>query len=151
VDIGLHDPQYKQRLMGDRHLDRARELLDQAAGEPDASRFRYVVEGTWWWNNYVSDRSERAAREFVEKYAKPGLAGIGASHSGNRTETYGTEELCRSAYAARDLRRRWGLAADAMLMVDNNGITWPLVQAYADAGVKSRLLSEPVEPRAVNC
>ena len=152
VDIGLHDPQYKQRLMGDRHLDRARELLDQAAGEPDASRFRYVVEGTWWWNNYVNDRSERAAREFVEKYAKPGLAGIGASHSGNRTETYGTEELCRSAYTARELRRRWGLAADAMLMVDNNGITWPLVQAYADAGVKYLgFYPNPWNPDAVNC
>ena len=152
VDIGLHDPQYKQRLLGDANLDRARELLDQAAGEPDASRFRYVVEGLWWWNNFALDRSERAAREFVEKYAKPGLVGIGASHSGNRTEAYGTEELCRSAYYTRELRDRWGLAADAMLMVDNNGMTWPLVQAYADAGIKYLgFYPNPWNPDAVNC
>jgi len=152
VDIGLHDPQYKQRLMGTRYLDRAQELLDQSAGEPDASRFRYVVEGLWWWNNYALDRSEHAARRFVEKYAKPGLVGIGASHSGNRTETYGAEELCRSAYYARELRYRWGFAADAMLMVDNNGITWPLVQAYADAGIKYLgFYPNPWNPDAVNC
>ena len=152
VDIGLHDPQYKQRLMGTRHLDRAQELLDQAAGEPDASRFRYVVEGLWWWNNYALDRSEAAAGRFVEKYAKPGLVGIGASHSGNRTEAYGAEELCRSAYYARELRYRWGLAADAMVMADNNGMTWPLVQAYAEAGIRYiGFYPNPWNPDAVNC
>jgi hypothetical protein len=152
VDIGLHDPQYKQRLMGGQHLDRAQELLEQSAGEPDASRFRYVIEGLWWWGNYERDRSERASKQLVEAYAKPGLIGIGASHSGNRTETYGVEELCRSAYYARELRHRWGLAADTMLMVDNNGITWPLVQAYADAGIRYLgLYPNPWNPDAVNC
>lgn len=29
------------------------------------------------------------------------------------------------------------VAADTMLMVDNNGITWPLVTAYADAGIRN--------------
>jgi hypothetical protein len=152
VDIGLHNPQYMQRRMGDEYLDMAQALLDQSSHEPDASRFRYVVEGFWWWKNYELDRSERAAKTLIEKYARPGLIGIGASHSGNRTETYGTEELCRSAYYARELRYRWGLAADAMLMVDNNGITWPLVQAYADAGIRFLgFYPNPWNPDAVNC
>ena len=152
VDIGLHDPQYKQRLMCSQHLDHAQELLDATAADPDASRFRYVVEGLWWWGNYERDRSEQAARRLIENYAKPGLIGIGASHSGNRTEVYGTEELCRSAYYARELRYRWGLAADSMVMADNNGITWPLVTAYADAGIKYlAFYPNPWNPDAVNC
>ncbi len=152
VDLGLHDPQYKQRRMGTQHLDRARELLAQSSDEPDASRFRYVIEGLWWWGNYERDRSEQAARRLVEEYARPGLIGIGASHSGNRTETYGVEELCRSAYYARELRHRWGLAADTLLMVDNNGITWPLVQAYAEAGIRYLgFYPNPWNPDAVNC
>ncbi len=139
VDIGLHDSQYKQRLMTVESIDRARELADQTADWPDASRYRYVIEGMWWWLNYPQDRSERAANEVVEKYVKHGLFDIGASHAGNHTQAYGNEELCRSAYYAQQLRQRWNVAADTMLMVDNNGITWPLVTAYADAGIRNLL------------
>jgi hypothetical protein len=139
VDIGLHDSQYKQRLMSVDFIDRARRLADQTADWPEASRYRYVIEGLWWWLNYPQDRSERAAGEVIENYVRRGLFDIGASHSGNHTQVYGAEELCRSAYYARQLRQRWGLAADTMLMVDNNGITWPLVTAYADAGIKHLL------------
>ncbi len=152
VDIGLHNPQYMQRLMGNKYLDDAQKLVDQTATHTDASRFRYGVEGMWWWDNYERDRSEAAARHLIETYAKPGLIGISASHSGNRTEAYSTEELCRSAYYARELRYRWELAADTMLMVDNNGITWPLVTAYADAGIKYMgFYPNPWNPDAVNC
>lgn len=136
VDIGLHDSQYKQRKLAVENIDQARALADQTAGWPDAARYRYVVEGLWWWQNYPLDRSWTAADGVVAKYVKPGLFGIGASHSGNRTETYGAEELCRSAYGVQQVRDRWGLPLDAMLMVDNNGITWPLVTAYADAGIR---------------
>ena len=137
IDIGLHDSQYKQRYMTVGFIDQARKLADQTADWPEASRYRYVVEGLWWWLNYPRDRSEQAADETAEKYVVPGIFDIGASHSGNHTQTYGMEELCRSAYYVRQLRDRWGAAGETMLMVDNNGITWPLVTAYADAGIKN--------------
>ncbi len=139
VDIGLHDSQYKQRRMTVESIDRARQLADQTADWPEASRYRYVIEGMWWWLNYPQDRSGRAADEAVEKYVRRGLFDIGASHSGNHTQAYGAEELCRSAYYARQLRQRWNVTADTMLMVDNNGITWPLVTAYADARIRNLL------------
>lgn len=137
VDIGLHDSQYKQRHMTVDFIDQARRLADQTSTWPEASRYRYVVEGLWWWLNYPRDRSERAANEVVEKYVKQGIFDIGASHSGNHTQVYGMEELCRSAYYVRELRKRWGVPGETMLMVDNNGITWPLVTAFADAGIKN--------------
>ncbi|NLS96953.1 MAG: hypothetical protein GXX96_32855 [Planctomycetaceae bacterium] len=137
VDIGLHDSQYKQRFLTDACLDEARNLAEQTADWPDASRFRYVVEGLWWWFNYPQDRSERLADELVSRYVKPGLFGIGASHSGNHTQVFSVEELCRSTYYARSLRNRWNVPAETMLMVDNNGISWPLVTVFADAGIKN--------------
>jgi len=137
VDIGLHDSQYKQRFMTVDFIDQARRLADQTTDWPDASRYRYVVEGLWWWLNYPRDRSEQTANEVVEKYVKRGIFDIGASHSGNHTQVYGMEQLCRSAYYLRELRGRWDVPAETMLMVDNNGITWPLVTAYADAGIKN--------------
>ena len=137
VDIGLHDSQYKQRYMGVEFIDQARRFADQTSDWPDASRYRYVIEGMWWWLNYPQDRSERAANEVVENYVDHGIFDIGASHSGNHTQVYGMEELCRSAYYLRELRERWDVSGETMLMVDNNGITWPLVTAYADAGIKN--------------
>ncbi len=137
VDIGLHDSQYKQRYMTDGFVDQAQQLAEETADWPDASRFRYVVEGLWWWLNYPQDRSERAANELVSRYVKHGIFDIGASHSGNHTQVFGVEELCRSSYYRRQLRRRWDLPAETMLMIDNNGITWPLVTAYADAGIEN--------------
>ena len=136
VDIGLHDSQYKQRRMGTEFIDQARQFADRTSDWPEASRFRFVVEGLWWWLNYPQDRSERAANEVVNKYVRSGIFDIGGSHSGNHTQAYGTEELCRSTYYLRELRKRWDLPAETMLMVDNNGITWPLVTAYADAGIR---------------
>jgi len=47
------------------------------------------------------DRSERAADEIVDRYVKPGILGIGASHSGNHTQVYGEEESCAAARTAR--------------------------------------------------
>ena len=136
VDIGLHDSQYKQRYYADNFIDQAISLIDSTNNWPDASRFRYVVEGLWWWLNYPVDRSEKQANEVVNKYVKTGRLGLGASHSGNHTQVFGNEELCRSTYYAQELRDRWNLGANAALMVDNNGITWPLVDAYESAGLK---------------
>lgn len=137
IDIGLHDSQYIQRALANGFIDGAKQLADQTADWPDASRYRYLVEGLWWWLNYPQDRSESQANAIVENYVRPGLFGIGASHSGNHPQVYGVEELCRSAYYAQQVRDRWHLPSDTMLMVDNNGITWPLVTAYADAGIKN--------------
>ena len=151
MDIGLHDPQYKQRLLGDECIDRAREFVDQTGDWPEASRFRYVVEGLWWWLNYPQDRSEESANEVVRKYIKTGLFDVGASHSGNHTQVYGVEELCRSAYYAQQMRDRWNVRSDTMLMVDNNGISWSLVTAYADAGIKNLMfLPNAWNPKTVN-
>jgi len=136
VDIGLHDSQFKQRYLANGCIDDAVKLAAQASDSPEASRFRYVIEGLWWWLNYPQDRSEVLANEIVQKYCRSGLFGIGASHSGNRSEVLSTEELCRSTYGVQQVRERWNLPMDTMMMVDNNGLTWPLVTAYADAGIK---------------
>ena len=136
IDIGLHDSQYVQRYLANSCVDKAEDLAEKHTDWPEASRFRYVVEGLWWWQNYVQDRPVEQIDRIVERYCKSGLFGIAASHSGNRTEMYSSEELCRSTYCIQQARDRWNLPMDTMLMVDNNGLTWPLVTAYADAGVK---------------
>lgn len=141
TDIGLHNSQYIQRWMNVDYLDRARELVDQCADWPDAARYRYVVEGTWVWNNYAPDRGEAAAREMAEKYVRDKTIAVGCCCAGNHTQAYGFEQLCRSAYYKRDLKDRWNIDSDTMVFSDINGITWSLVGPYAEAGIQNILFS----------
>ncbi|MDO4573965.1 MAG: glycoside hydrolase family 38 C-terminal domain-containing protein [Planctomycetia bacterium] len=138
-DIGLHNSQYIQRKMSSECYDQAMALVDQTKDWPDASRYRYMSEGVWFWSNYGQDRSEEAAKNVIENYVKKGLIGIGATCAGNHTQVYGFEELCRSAYTKRWLEERWNLDTDTMMMCDNNGMSWSIVAPYADAGIRNIL------------
>ena len=136
IDIGLHAEQYRQRDLVVRAIDDARKLADETANWPDASKFRFVVEHLWWLLNYPADRPEIEMDRLVNDYIKPGRIGIGAGHSGNHTQEFGTEELCRSMYYAQEVRDRWKLPANAAIYADINGISWPMVTACADAGIR---------------
>ena len=137
TDIGLHNSQYIQRKMSVDYLDKAEKLVDQTADWPDASRYRYVMEGAWVWGNYEQDRSEEAALAAAKNYIQPGLIGVGGAAAGNHTQAYGMEELCRSAYYRQAMKERWDISTDTMMMCDINGMTWSLVAPYADAGFKN--------------
>ena len=79
TDIGLHNPQYHQRYWSERFIDEAAALCEETAGRADEDRYRYVMEGAWFWENYPMDRGESAARNVVEKYVKTGRFGIGVT------------------------------------------------------------------------
>jgi hypothetical protein len=136
IDIGLHNPQYKQRFETAKLIDEAIKWANSAKNRPDASKYRYVIEGMWWWLNYVKERSNTAVDKVINEYVKNGYLGIGASHSGNHTQVFGEEEMCRSARYIKQLNDRWNVNTSFMIFADNNGISWPLVSTYADAGVK---------------
>ena len=140
-DIGLHNSQYHQRRMSVQYAEKVAQLADQTNDRPEASRYRYMMEGTWFWGNYEQDRGELAAREYVQKYVLPGRVGIGCTAAGNHTQSYGFEELCRSAYGKQALTDRWGIQADTMVMSDNNGITWSIIGPYCEAGIRNILFN----------
>ncbi len=137
TDIGLHNSPYIQRHSNVENVEKVAALIEQTAERGDDSCYRYVIEGTWVWGNYERDRSEGAARDVVEKYVKSGKLGVGAATAGNHTQTYGFEELCRSAYTRRALLNRWDIPSSTMTMIDNNGISWSMVSPYADAGFRN--------------
>jgi hypothetical protein len=139
VDIGLHKSQYKQSKMCSDYIGEIRKLVDQTADVPADARYRYNIEGTWFWSNYQKDHGEVKTKEFIEHYVKPDFVSIGASQAGNHTQVYGFEELCRATYYKQELKNRWNLDKDTMVMADNNGITWAIVTPFVDAGIKNIL------------
>ncbi len=137
TDIGLHNSQYVQRYNTLKFIDKAKTFCDETQNRQFNDRYRYTLEGTWVFNNYPSDRGEEAGRELVENYIKEGKFGVCAGVAGNHTHTYGLEEMCRSTYSNRRMHDKWGIDTKTMTMIDNNGLAWPIVQPYCDAGIEN--------------
>ena len=137
TDIGLHNSQYIQRLGSVRTVDRVKALCDETDGRDPHDRYRYTMEGTWFWNNYGQDRGEEAAREVVRDYILPGKMGVCCGIAGNHFQTFGLEELCRSAYERRLLQERWGIDCRTMAVIDINGIPMSVIGPYSEAGVEN--------------
>lgn len=136
-DIGLHNSQYVQRHNSEEVLDEAMRLCDETDSRPESDRYRYTMEGTWFWSNFGKDRGTEAAQRLVRDYIKPGKIGVCAGIAGNITEAYGLEEMCRSTYSRSWLKEEWDIDCRTMTMIDNNGISWGLVQPYVDAGYEN--------------
>lgn len=155
TDIGLHNSQYIQRYNSERFIDEAAKLIDETEAEKDAEPYRYTIEGTWFWNNYPADRGEKAAKRISEEYIKRGKMGICGGVAGNHTHVYGAEELCRSVYPRRELEKQWGIKTDTISMIDNNGLSWSIIQPYAEVGVKNIFFSpnqwNPIPSTVWNC
>lgn len=141
TDIGLHNSQYIQRNNCSRFIDKAAELIDNTADRDINDRYRYTVEGTWFWNNYGADRGNSAAESVIEKYINTDDIGVCAGVAGNHTQVFGLEEMCRSAYEKKRLYENWKISSETITMVDNNGMSMSLIGPYSEAGYKNIIFS----------
>lgn len=141
TDIGLHNSQYIQRNNCSRFIDKAAELIDNTADRDTNDRYRYTVEGTWFWNNYGADRGNSAAESVIEKYINTDDIGVCAGVAGNHTQVFGLEEMCRSTYEKRRLFENFKISSETMTMIDNNGMSMSLIGPYSEAGYKNIIFS----------
>ncbi len=138
TDIGLHNSQYIQRQGCVAHIRNAAALIDaDKRPDSDPAAFRYIMEGYWFWHNYPQDMGQEEAMRVVDEYFKRGRLDVGATCAGNHTHVYGYEELCRSIYTKKYFKDKWGIDARTMMMIDNPGISWSVVEPYAQAGVEN--------------
>ncbi len=136
TDLGLHNSHYIQRYNAARLLDEAARLCEETKNSSNGC-FRYTVEGTAVWNGYASERGKEAARSLAENHVNAGRIGVCCGLAGNHTQTYGLEEMCRSAYERRRLNEYWGIKSETLAMIDNNGLSAAMIQPYAEAGYKN--------------
>ena len=137
TDIGLHNSQYIQRRNSADFIDKAIQLIDQTEERPEEDRYRYCMEGTWFWNNYALERDRASAEKVARDYIKTGKLGVAGGLAGNCTQLYGMEELCRSAYLRHSLKKDWDIDCKTMTMIDYNGISWAIVEPYFKAGYRN--------------
>ena len=141
MDIGLHESQYIQKRGSVELLEAAIKLCDATANRPEENQYRYVMEGTWFWNNYGQDKGRKAARDVVRDYVRSGKLGICCGMAGNHFQTFGLEEMCRSALERRRLLEDWGVDSHTMAMIDINGFPKSMIQPYSEAGVENMIFA----------
>ena len=141
TDIGLHNSQYIQRRNSSIFIDKAAELCEKTASRDPFDRYRYTIEGTWFWNNYGADRGVDAAKSVVNRFINSGDIGVCAGVAGNHTQVFGLEEMCRSAYEKKRLLEEWNVESHTMTMIDNNGMSMALIGPYAEAGYQNIIFS----------
>jgi len=137
TDIGLHNSQYIQRRNSVRFLEDAMKLCDETEEREPENRYRYVMEGTWFWSNYVAERGKAEADRVVRDYLQKGKIGLCAGVAGNHTQNFGLEETCRCTYNRKWLKEQFGQDIKTFSMIDNNGLNWGIVQPFADAGYEN--------------
>ncbi|MCR5264128.1 MAG: hypothetical protein K6D94_09660, partial [Clostridiales bacterium] len=115
----------------------AAKLCDETEDRPENDRYRYVMEGRWFWENYPADRGAEAAEKMLSGSIRPGRIGLCSGVAGNHVFAYGMEEMCRSTYGRSKILRDWGVDSRTLSMIDNNGMPWSMVGPYAEAGYEN--------------
>ncbi len=107
TDIGLHNPQYVQRHNSAVFLEKALELCDENEENDENNRYRYSVEGTWFWNNYATIKGSDTAKSTVKNYVDKKRLNVCSGLAGNHFQVFGLEEMCRSTYERKKLSEMW--------------------------------------------
>jgi alpha-mannosidase len=138
TDIGYTHPQPILWDLERRFIDRAIDLCEETANWPGPSQLRWTCETT----GPVVHWLERASGRQIERFARLATErriSVGAMFC-NITPLYDAEQLARSLYPVRELRRQFGIPIATAINHDVNGLPWPITQLLLDADVQMLLM-----------
>ncbi len=137
TDIGLHESPYIQREECCKIIDEVVKLCDETDEDQEIDRYRYTMEGSWFWNNYSQKHGAAAAQKIADEYIRTGKIGICAGLAGNHFQTFGLEEMCLSAYERKRLNEDWNIDSKTIALIDINGMPASMIHPYVNAGYKN--------------
>ena len=134
-DIGYTDIQPHIAAKQAHNVVRALELIRQTKNYPAGSRFKWNLEVMVPYDDFKAIATPAQEREF-EQAVRDGSIGIDAMYADLLTGVCRSEELLRQFTYAVALGRRCGVKVDSMQISDVPGLTWGVVPALAQNGVK---------------
>ena len=136
VDIGYSDPQPEVERKQWKNLRDAVALAAATANNPPEARFRWNVEGLWSVESYLAQAAPAERDAFVAA-VRAGSIGLQANYTNILTGLCTPEELRHWTDAARRLEAGYHLPIGRTAMhTDIPGLSWTVVSALADAGVR---------------
>ena len=117
------------------NVSRALELIQQTRDFPEGSRFKWNLEVYWPAQQFLKTATDTQKAAFATA-VREGNIGIDAMHTNILTGVCRAGELVRAFEPATELARVNGAKAESMMISDVPGLTWGVVPALRQAGVK---------------
>ena len=135
TDIGYTDLQPNIEQKQAHNVLHALELIRQTKDFPVGARFKWNLEVMWTADQFFRIATPEQRREF-EQAVHDGNMGVDAMYGNLLTGLCRSEEMLRQVSFATSLGRRCGITVDSMMISDVPGLTWGIVPAMAEHGVK---------------
>ena len=135
TDIGYTDLQPNIEKKQAQNVVRALELIRHTKDYPVGARFKWNLEVMWSADQFFRIATPEQVGEFGQA-VHDGNIGVDAMYGNLLTGLCRSEEMLRQVSFATDLGRRFGVTVDSMMISDVPGLTWGLVPALAQHGVK---------------
>jgi hypothetical protein len=134
-DIGYTDIQPNIAKKQAHNVVRALELIEKTKDYPPGARFKWNLEVLMPYEDFTGIATPDQMRQF-EQAVREGYIGIDAMYGNLLTGVCRQEELLRQFSFAVALGRRCGAKVDSMMISDVPGLTWGVVPALVQNGVK---------------
>ena len=142
-DIGYTDIQPNIAKKQAHNVLRALELIHKTKDYPEDSRFKWNLEVLMPYEDFHPIATPEQEKQF-EQAVRDGSIGVDAMYANLLTGVCRSEELLQQFSFATALGRRCGVKVDSMMISDVPGLTWGVVTALAQNGV--RYISDGVNP-----
>ena len=134
-DIGYTDIQPNIAKKQAHNVLRALELIRKTKDYPAGARFKWNLEVLMPYEDFHAIATPEQEKQF-EQAVRDGNIGIDAMYANLLTGVCRSEELLRQFSFATALGRRCGVKVDSMMISDVPGLTWGVVPALVQNGVK---------------
>jgi hypothetical protein len=134
-DIGYTDTQPNVAKKQAENVLRAMQLIQKTKDYPAGARFKWNLEVLMPYEDFHHVATPEQEQVF-ERNVRDGNIGIDAMYANLLTGVCRGEELVRQFSFAVALGRRSGVKVDSMMISDVPGLTWGVVPALVENGVK---------------
>lgn len=135
VDVGYTNTQENVEFIHKRNLDVAMDLAEKTRNYPKDARFCWNPEVVWPVERYLNSESKEKTERLI-KAIKRGDISIDAGYVSTNTSASSDEELLQLFTFGKELESLTGKPVQTMVQTDIPGMSWGVVPAANQMGIK---------------
>ena len=135
VDIGYTNTQENVEFIHKRNLDVAMDLAEQTRNYPEEARFRWNPEVVWPVERYLKSEPADERKRLIDAI-KRGDISVDASYVNTNTSACSDEELFQLFSFGKEIENITGKKLETMVQTDIPGMSWGVVTAANENGIK---------------
>ena len=135
IDIGYTQVQPEVKQKQSRNIEKALDICDKSADYPPGARFKWNAEVLWAVESYIREGPGGETARVIDAIHK-GQLELDSLYGNELTGLCRPEELLRLLQWGITLGEQYGVKVESAMISDVPGLTWGMVRAVHQAGVK---------------